>query len=79
MEIIDEKEIAKSEDIFVGEGLIEEKEEERYLGYILSQDGRNMKNIKARISKGKGIVTKVMSILESISFGNDFFKLAVIL
>ena len=41
VEIIDEKEIAKSEEIFVGEGVMEEKEEERYLGDILSQDGRN--------------------------------------
>ena len=79
MEIIDEKEIAISEDIFVQDGLMEEKEEERYLGDIISQDGRNIKNIKARISKGKGIVTKIMSILDSIPFGNKFFKVAIIL
>ena len=48
---------------------MEEKEDEKYFGDIVSKDGRNIKNIKARINKGKGIVSKIMSILETIPFG----------
>ena len=45
-------------DIWTGEINMEEKEEEKYLGDVISTDGRNLKNIKARIAKGKGIVNK---------------------
>ena len=44
----------------VGEKSIEDKSEEKYLGDIISQDGRNLKNIKARVEKGKGIVVKIL-------------------
>ena len=30
----------------------------KYLGDVISTDGRNLKNIKGRIAKGKGIVSK---------------------
>ena len=49
---------------------MEEVFEEKYLGDILSEDGRNMKNILARVSKGVGITNNIMSILEEICFGN---------
>jgi hypothetical protein len=58
---------------------MEEKNEEKYLGDIISKDGRNIKNIKARVKKGKGIVTKIMSILDSIPFGNHYFEIGIIL
>ena len=35
--------------------------EEKYLGDLLSSDGRNVKNIKSRIDRGKGIVSKIIS------------------
>ena len=34
-----------------------------YLGDILSADGKNSLNVKSRVSKGMGIVTKIMDIL----------------
>ena len=52
------------EDICIGEEIMEEKDEEKYLGDVISKDGRNLKNIKARINKGKGIVKKILNILE---------------
>ena len=36
----------------------EQKDEEKYLGDLISKDGRNLKKIKARVNKGKGIVQK---------------------
>ena len=67
------------EDHFIGEETMEEKNEEKYLGDIISNDGRNIKNIKARVSKGKGINSKILTMLEGIPFGNFYFEVAIIL
>ena len=48
------------EDNYTGEEDMKEKNEEKYLGDLLSNDGRNVKNIKARIDRGKGIVSKII-------------------
>ena len=39
----------------------------------------NIKNVKARVAKGIGIVSKILSILEGIPFGQFYFEVAVIL
>jgi hypothetical protein len=44
-------------------------EEEKYLGDIISNNGKNTKNIEARKNRGTGIVNQIMSILEDICFG----------
>ena len=62
-----------------GEEIMVEKSEEKNLGDLISKDGRNLKNIQARINKGKGIVTTILNILEGIPFGKVYFKVAVIL
>ena len=51
---------------------MEEKEEDKYLGDVISKDGKNMKNIKARIAKGTGIVNKILTIQVEIHFGKHF-------
>ena len=53
---------------------MEEKDEEKYLGDVISKDGRNLKNIK-----GKGIVKKILNILEGIPVGKLYYQVAVIL
>ena len=67
------------EDCLVGEEVMEEKSEEKYLGDVISNDGRNLKNIKVRVAKGKGIVNNIMTYLEGIPFGKIYFQIAVIL
>ena len=59
--------------------IMQEVEEETYLGDIISSDGRNSKNIKDRISKGVGIITQILNFLERISFGPYLFEIAVML
>ena len=59
-------------DVCLGEEIMEEKEEEKYLGDVISKDGRNIKNIQARVNKEKGIVQKIKNILEGIPFGSIF-------
>ena len=66
-------------DEYIGEEVVEDISEEKYLGDIISSDGRNIKNIKARISKGKGIIKKIMNILNSIPFGKLYFQIAILL
>ena len=68
-----------TEDQYLGEEEIEEKKEERYLGDIISKDGRNMKNFQARVNKGKGIVNRIMTRLEAIPFGKYYYEVAMIL
>ena len=58
---------------------MEEKTEEKYLGDIISADGENIKNVKARVSKGKGIICRILALLEGIPFGKYYFKVAMIL
>ena len=45
----------------------------------ISEDRRNSKNIKDRISKGLGIFTKIMNILERVTLGEDFPPTAILL
>ena len=70
---------AEIKDIWSGEENIEEKTEEKYLGDIISKDGKNIKNIKARISKGKGIVNKILMVLDGIPFGKHYFEVGILL
>ena len=67
------------EDICSDEVEMEQKVEEKYLGDIISVDGRNIKNIKARVAKGKGINSRILSILDGIPFGQYYFEVALIL
>ena len=66
-------------DVCLGEEIMEEKEDEKYLGDVISKDGRNLKNIKARVNKGKGIVKKIQNILEGIPFGKLYYQVATLL
>ena len=66
-------------DICIGTEVMEEKKDEKYLGDIISNDGRNLKNIKARVHKGRGIVNKIMKILDEIPLGKLYFQIAIIL
>ena len=55
---------------------MEEKEDEKYLGDLISVDGRNVKNMKARVAKGTGIISKILSILDGIPFGQYYYEVS---
>ena len=50
-----------------------------YLGDIVNCTGTNKDNIEKRISKGIGIVSQIMSILDTISFGRHYFEIGMLL
>ena len=58
--------------------VIKEKEEDKYLGDIISKDGRNIKNIQVRVNKGKGIIRKILNILKGIPFGKLFYEISIL-
>ena len=62
-----------------GEHEMKEVKHEKYLGDILSSDGKNAKNIADRKSRGHGIVNQIMSMLEGICFGKFYFEVAMTL
>ena len=41
-------------------------EDEKYLGDIISVDGKNVKNINARVAKAQGILQQLKWIFEEI-------------
>jgi hypothetical protein len=51
---------------------------EKYLGDILTTDGKIDQNIIARCSKGIGKVNEIMGMLQEISFGPHYFKMALL-
>ena len=59
--------------------LIESVEEDTYLGDLISSDGKNKKNIDQRISKGLGIITQILNLLEIVSFGKHYMEIALLL
>ena len=81
MYMVTEVETGKNsyEDIYNGMHKMEAVSSEKYLGDILSSDGKNFKNISARKNKGIGIVTKIMEKLNEVCFGKYFFKVGIIL
>ena len=51
---------------------------ERYLGDIITNDGKLNKNISDKVNKGNGAVNTIVSLLEEISFGYYYFEMALI-
>ena len=51
---------------------------EKYLGQIISSNGRLEENINERFNKGLGIVNEILGILKEVSFGYHFFPTAML-
>ena len=50
---------------------------DKYLGDILSSNGSNSLNLKERIGKGIGKINEIIGILDTISFGHQYFRILV--
>ena len=66
------------EEEFSGPHEMKEAQEEKYLGDIVSGDGKNYKNMISRRNKGTGIINGIMTKLEDVCFGKHYFEVAVI-
>ena len=65
-------------DEYTGLHEMKEVETEKYLGDVISSDGKNLKNMMARKGRGTGITNQIMTKLEYVCFGKHFFQVAVI-
>jgi hypothetical protein len=53
-------------------------DKEKYLGDILTTDGKVNENVEERKAKGMGAANQILSILQEISFGYSFFEMAML-
>ena len=49
----------------------------KYLGDILSSDGKNDANIKARTYRGLGAITNIFQTLKDLCLGRYFYEAAI--
>ena len=61
-----------------GEDIIQ-VDKDSYLGDIISNNGKNLENVKSRLAKGMGIISQIMSILDRITVGKHYFETALLL
>ena len=79
IKLVEETEAITLEDIQDSEHIVEEVTDDKYLGDIISKDGKNSRNIKARAARAMGSINQIMEILENICFGPYYFEVALIL
>ena len=58
---------------------MEKEDSWKYLGDILSSDGKNDINIKERIKRGLGAVTNICQTLKDLCLGRYFYEAVMIL
>ena len=46
---------------------------------MISKDGKNRKNVDKRISKGLGLITLIMNMMDTVSFGPYHMEIALLL
>ena len=73
------KKIKNLGDIYARDFEMENVEDEKYLGDIITDDGYNLKNIMKRKSKEVGVVSPIMTFLENTLCGLYYFQVAVTL
>ena len=65
-------------DSFEGLISIDKTDEQKYLGFVLSNRGNNMVNINHMKNKSKGIIKKIFSKLESLHLKQYYFECAIV-
>jgi hypothetical protein len=65
-------------DTYEGETHLQTSHQEKYLGDIVSDDGKNVKNLTARKNKGNGLVTEISAMLVEAMLGREHFEIAMI-
>ena len=54
-------------------------EKEKYVGDVITSDGRHTKNIEVRRSKGVGITCEILSILDGLCLAGHYFTTALMM
>ena len=64
---------------YAGEVIMEDTEEQKYLGFILSSKGDNMKNINGMKNKSIWITNTIFDKMKTLNLGKYYFESAIIL
>ena len=64
---------------YIGQVSIEKTNEHKYLGFVISDKGDNMANIRQLRKKSIGVVRKIINRLNSLHLLNYFFESSIIL
>ena len=59
--------------------IMQQVDYDKYLGDVISGDGKNTLNIESRVSKGLGIVTQMEHLLDTVSLGHHYFDIALLM
>ena len=54
-------------------------DEDKYVGDVVSEDGKHTKNINSRRSKGIGVCNEIITILNNLCLGAHHFQVAIML
>ena len=66
-------------DLYIHDNLMKNSQEEKYLGDILSSAGNPHLTILDRVSRGRGIISEIISILEEIPTGKRRIQMGMAL
>ena len=58
---------------------MEEVLDDVYLGDVIMHNGRNTKNVQKRVSSGLSLISQVINLLESVSFGHHYIEIGLLL
>ena len=78
VKVVEETGSITLEDTQENEHIVEADFDEKYVGDIISEDGRNTKNINALSARANGSINQIMEILENICFGSFHYEVAMI-
>ena len=82
--LVDEWDVSHTEsgniiEKYVGQNSIDKTENQKYLGFIISNKGDNMANISAVKKKSIGLIRKVLNRLNSLKLRKYYFECAAVL
>ena len=66
-------------ELLVHETPMKQVSEDTYLGDVIRCDGKNTSSLKNRVSRGIGSSSQILNILETVSFGKCYFRIAICL
>ena len=62
----------------VNDTIMKSSSKEKYLGNLLTNDGKITENITERYNKGLGTVNQILSMLKELHFGKYYFEMALL-
>ena len=72
------KESSTCPQLNVHQDIMKTTSSEKYLGDIITNNGKIDLNIEARVNKANGSINSILSLLEEISFGKFYFQMAIL-